>query len=124
MDIDTKAIREAIGRAFEQGTVIINGDIDLLQSLRDTLDALDTARAEVERLTTKVKELRCIGGHKQADLLEYRNRWTQAAADNKKMREALEKVADVTFCASDIEPIAEFACKVNAIAQEALKETP
>jgi hypothetical protein len=104
-----------------------------IEKLPELFDALDTARAEVERLTTKVKELRCIGGHKQADLLEYRNRWTQAAAEKKKMREALQMIAEA--CDSPYPPAIDDASQeicdaydtdmdaIKALAKSGLKET-
>ena len=46
--MDTKEINKALDRAFEQGTKIVNGDVDLLQSLRDALIEVDRLREALE----------------------------------------------------------------------------
>ena len=50
--IDTKEIAKALDRAFEQGTQIVNGGVDLLQSLRDALNEVDRLREALDKIVT------------------------------------------------------------------------
>ena len=50
--MDTKEIAKALDRAFEQGTQIVNGGVDLLQSLRDALNEVDRLREALEKIAS------------------------------------------------------------------------